>query len=262
MSAKINVDKLQESLHTKQFGKWIVFLREVGSTNDYAKKLANYGAPEGTVVIAETQTAGRGRLGREWVSPKGGLYFSIVLRPKLSASEAVRLVFVAGLAIAKVLDEVYGLRVETKWPNDVLVNGKKICGTLSEMNTTEEKVNYAIVGIGLNANIDVEKKFQGQLKALVTSIENELGRIVKLEELFVVLLEKLESLYELFLKEGFNPILDGWKSYAGFLGKQVVVTGETERLCGLALDVDGDGALVVRLDNGAVKRVFVGDISI
>jgi BirA family biotin operon repressor/biotin-[acetyl-CoA-carboxylase] ligase len=262
MSAKINVDKLQESLHTKQFGKWIVFWREVGSTNDYAKKLANYGAPEGTVVIAETQTAGRGRLGREWVSPKGGLYFSIVLRPKLSASEAVRLVFVAGLAIAKVLDEVYGLRVETKWPNDVLVNGKKICGILSEMNTTEEKVNYAIVGIGLNANIDVEKKFQGQLKALVTSIENELGRIVKLEELFVVLLEKLESLYELFLKEGLNPILDGWKSYAGFLGKQVVVTGETERLCGLALDVDGDGALVVRLDNGAVKRVFVGDISI
>lgn len=261
MPARINLDRLQEGLRTEWFGKRIVFLREVGSTNDYAKELASYGAPEGTVVIAETQKAGRGRLGREWVSPKGGLYFSIVLRPKLIASEAVGLVFVAGLAVAKVLNEVYGLKAETKWPNDVLVNGKKICGILSEMNITREKVNYAIIGIGINVNIDVEKRFQGQLKAVVTSIENELGRGVKLEELFVVLLEKLENLYELFLKEGFNPILEVWKSYAGFLGKQVVVTGETKRLCGLALDVDGDGALVVRLEDGAVKRVFVGDIS-
>jgi BirA family biotin operon repressor/biotin-[acetyl-CoA-carboxylase] ligase len=262
MSAKINVDKLQEGLHTKQFGKWIVFLREVGSTNDYAKELANYGAPEGTVVIAETQKAGRGRLGREWVSPKGGLYFSIVLRPKLIASEAVGLVFVAGLAVAKVLNEVYGLKAETKWPNDVLVNGKKICGILSEMTTTREKVNYAIVGIGINANIDVEKRFQGQLKTVVTSIENELGRTVKLEELFVVLLEKLESLYELFLKEGFNPILEGWKSYATFLGCQVEAVGLGGKWVGLALDVEDDGSLIIRLENGTVKHLFAGDVSL
>jgi len=214
MSARINLDRLQGGLRTKRFGKWIVFLREVGSTNDYAKELASYGAPEGTVVIAETQTAGRGRLGREWVSPKGGLYFSIVLRPKLSASEAVKLVFVAGLAVAEVLAEMYGISVETKWPNDVLVNGKKICGILSEMNTTAEKVNYAIVGIGLNANVDVEKKFQGQLKAVVTSLKNELGRRVPLEELFRIILERLENKYDLYINEGFSSVLQKWKKYA------------------------------------------------
>jgi BirA family biotin operon repressor/biotin-[acetyl-CoA-carboxylase] ligase len=261
MSKGIDLDKLQIGLHTKRFGKRLFFLHEAGSTNDVAKELANYGAEEGTVVIAETQTAGRGRLKRKWFSPKGGLYFSIVLRPELSAEEAVKLVFVAGLAVANVLDEAYGLKVETKWPNDVLVNGKKICGVLCEMGTIGEKVNYAIIGTGINANVETEKELPKSLRALATSLESELGKKVKLEELFRVLLERLECVYEQFLKEGFNPILERWKSYAGFLGKQVAVAGDTESFCGLALDVDSEGALVLRLDDGIVKRVFVGDLS-
>ncbi|MEM3668729.1 MAG: biotin--[acetyl-CoA-carboxylase] ligase [Candidatus Bathyarchaeia archaeon] len=258
--AKINLDKLLEGLRTKRFGKRIFFSRVVGSTNELAKELAVLGAPEGTVAIAQTQTAGRGRLSRVWFSPEGGLWFSVVLKPKLKAAEAVRLVFVAGLAVADVLRELYGLKVETKWPNDVLVGGRKICGVLAEMSTLGEKVNFAVLGIGVNANFDVRKVFPEELWESATSLMNELGRKVKLEELFRALLERLDCVYEQFLKEGFNPVLERWKSYAGFLGKQVVVAGETEKLRGLALDVDSEGALVLKLEDGTIRRVFVGDV--
>jgi BirA family biotin operon repressor/biotin-[acetyl-CoA-carboxylase] ligase len=262
MSAKLNVNQLQDGLCTRRFGRSILFSREVDSTNKWAKELATYGADEGTVVIAETQTKGRGRLDREWISPTGGLWFSLILSPNLSPTEAVRLTLVAGLAVAKVLREMFHLKTETKWPNDVLVNGRKICGVLTEMNTIGETVNFTIVGVGVNANFDVENVFPEQLKKAATSLEKELGRKVKLEKLFRALLEQLENLYELFVKEGFNPILEEWKNYAGFLGCKVEVSSPTGKMSGVALDVDDEGALVLRLEDGTVKRVFVGDVSV
>lgn len=262
MSAKLNVNQIQDGLRTRRFGRSILFSREVDSTNKWARELATYGANEGTVTIAETQTKGRGRLNREWVSPTGGLWFSLILRPNLSPTEAVKLTFVAGLAVAKVLREMFDLKTETKWPNDVLVNGPKICGVLTEMNTTGETVNFVVIGVGVNANFNVENVFPEQLKEVATSLERELGRKVKLENLFRALLERLENLYELFIKEGFNPILEQWKKYAGFLGRKVEVTGPTGKMSGVALDVDYEGALVLRLEDGTVKRVFVGDVSV
>lgn len=262
MSRKLSVNQLQDGLCTRRFGRSILFSREVDSTNKWAKELATYGADEGTVAIAETQTKGRGRLDREWISPTGGLWFSLILRPKLSPTEAVKLTLVAGLAVAKVLREMFDLRAETKWPNDVLVNGRKICGVLAEMNTTGETVDFVVVGVGVNVNFDVEKVFPEQLKKVSTSLEKELGRKVKLGNLFRALLERLENLYELFVEEGFNPILEEWKKYAGFLGCKVEVTGPAGKMSGLALDVDYEGALVLRLEDGTVKRVFVGDVSV
>lgn len=144
----------------------------------------------------------------------------------------------------------------------MLVKGRKICGILTEMNTTGKTVNFVVVGVGVNANFDAEEVFPEQLKKVATSLENELGRKVQLEELFRALLERLESLYELFTKEGFNPVLEGWKNYAGFLGCLVEVTSPTEKLIGLALDIDRDGALVLRLEDGTIKRVLVGDLSL
>jgi BirA family biotin operon repressor/biotin-[acetyl-CoA-carboxylase] ligase len=260
--ASFSVDKLQEGLRTKHLGKRIFFSRVVASTNEWAKELASYGAEEGTIAIAETQTAGRGRLGREWFSPKGGLYFSVVLRPALKPVEAVGLVFVAGLAVADVLRKVYCLAAETKWPNDVLVNGKKVCGVLSEMNSTGEEVNFVVVGVGVNADFVVEKVLPEELWERTTSLGTALGRRVKLEELFRALLEKLEDVYGRFLKEGFGVVVGEWKGYAGFLGKQVEVKVDAEKFEGLALNVDGEGALVVQLGNGALRRVFVGDVSL
>jgi BirA family biotin operon repressor/biotin-[acetyl-CoA-carboxylase] ligase len=259
---QLKIDKIQENLQTKKLGKKIIYLHEIGSTNDLAKELANYGASEGTIVIAETQTAGRGRLNRKWFSPKGGLYVSIILRPKLKAKEAIKLVLAAGLAVAEVLHENYGLNVATKWPNDVSVNGRKICGILSVMKTKGERVNYVVIGVGINANINVKKEFPEELKTVATSIENELGRKVRLEELLKLLLEKLDILYEKFLEEGFLQVLKRWKEYASFLGKEVEVMDEVKRLHGLALDVDDEGALVIKLEDGTVKRVFVGDVSL
>jgi BirA family biotin operon repressor/biotin-[acetyl-CoA-carboxylase] ligase len=157
---------------------------------------------------------------------------------------------------------MFDLKTETKWPNDVLVNGRKICGVLTEMNTTGETVNFVVVGVGVNANFDVENVFPEQLKKVAASLEKELGRNVQLEKLFRALLERLESLYEVFIKEGFNPVLEEWKNYAGFLGCKVEVSSSTGKTGGLALDVDYEGALVLRLEDGTVKRVFVGDVSV
>ena len=261
MSAKINVDKLQEGLCTKRLARSIFFRREVTSTNDWAKELALLGAAEGTVTIAETQTTGHGRLGRKWVSPKGGLWFSLILRPELTPSKAFTITYAAGLAVAEVLRELCGLRAETKWPNDVLVSGRKVCGILSETNVTGNRVNYVVIGIGINGNFDPQKAFPDEVGRTATSLQHELGRKVSLEGLFGGLLEKLESTYEQLLSEGFEPILKRWKKHAGSLGRQVEVATETEELRGVALDVDNEGALVVRLEDGTVTRVFVGDVT-
>jgi BirA family biotin operon repressor/biotin-[acetyl-CoA-carboxylase] ligase len=262
VSQKINVDRLQEGLQTERFGRSILFRREVGSTNEWAKELAELGAGEGTVAIAETQTAGHGRLGREWFSPRGGLWFSVVLRPGMSASEAVGLVFVAGLAAAEVLQEEFGLRVETKWPNDVLVDGKKVCGILAEMNTKGRVVNFVVLGFGVNANFPVEEVFPESLEEVATSVEKELGQKVQLEELFKTLLEKLESKYDQCAEKGLASLLTEWKKYAGFLGRKVEAKNGSEKLLGTASDVARDGALVLRLEDGSTRRVLAGDLSL
>lgn len=260
MSADINLEKFQESLRTTRFGRRVFFSREVKSTSDWAKKLAKMGAEEGTVAVAQTQTGGRGRLGREWISPRGGLWFSIVLRPDQKASEAAKLVFVAGLAAAEVLHEQHGLRTKTKWPNDVLVNGKKICGILAEMNTKGETVNYVILGVGVNADFSAKQVLPESVKTTATSLEDELGRKIRLEGLLKALLEKMESIYDRYLETGFVPLLERWKRYAGFLGHRVLVTDQNERLNGLALDVDLEGALILKLEDGTKRRILVGDL--
>lgn len=262
MPTTISVDKLQEGLRTKCFGQKIFFSNAVDSTNKWAKELVKLGASEGTVAVAETQTCGRGRLKRRWFSPKGGLWFSVILKPKVKPAEAAKLMLAAGLAVAEVLRRLYSVEVETKWPNDVLVNGRKVCGILAEMNTIDERVNYAIIGVGINANFDVKKVLPKKLWESTTSLKNELDKTVRIGELFRAVLEELENVYRLFLGEGFSPILNKWKGYAAFLGGQVEVASGTEKWVGLALDVDSDGSLLLRLENGVVKRVVVGDVSL
>ena len=261
MSKRVNVAGIQEGLQTRWLGRNIFFSREVGSTNEWAKELARLGACEGTVVLAETQTAGHGRLGREWLSPVGGLWFSVILRPQLTPAESARLVFAAGLAVAEALREQYGLRVETKWPNDVLVDGRKTCGVLTEMNSVGEKVNFVVVGVGVNVNFDVGKVFPKELQETATSLKKECGEQVSLDELLRVLLVKLEKTYESFTTGGFLPVLVEWRKYARFLGSQVEVSNDDGRLRGVALDVDEEGALLLKQENGLVKRAFFGEMS-
>jgi BirA family biotin operon repressor/biotin-[acetyl-CoA-carboxylase] ligase len=185
---------------------------------------------------------------------------SLVLKPSLRANEAVKLVFVASLATAEILKDLYGLRVETKWPNDVLVKGKKICGILCEMNATGEKVNFAVVGIGVNVNLNVKRALPRELAETATSLQDELGRQIGVEDLFRTLVEKLEKVYLSFLKEGFAIVLDGWKKHAKFLGKSIEVTSGADRFSGIAVDVDSDGSLILRQGDNLV-RIVSGDLS-
>ncbi len=243
-------------------GRTVFVAYSVDSTNEWAKQLAKLGACEGTVVVAETQTKGHGRLGRRWLSPVGGLWFSAILKPKLKAEEAVQLVFVASLAVAEVLHELYGLQARVKWPNDVLIKDRKVCGILAESSTTNNTVDYVVVGVGINANFDVKKALPEHLWSDTTSVRSELGRKVRFEKLFVNLIEKMEKTYGVLLKDGFVRILSDWKRYACFLGRAVCVNDGAEKLSGLAIDVNRDGSLVVQLENGVTRHFLVGDISL
>jgi BirA family biotin operon repressor/biotin-[acetyl-CoA-carboxylase] ligase len=185
-----------------------------------------------------------------------------VLRPKLKARVSAKLVFVATLAVAEFLYEAYGLDVETKWPNDVLVNGQKVCGILAEMVTVGKAVDYAVVGFGVNVNFKVKEALPQALWGKATSLEDELGKHVQRDVLFRGLLERFEFVSESFLKDGFAPVLERWRRYARFLGKRVKVTNEHEAWSGVAVDVDGDGALNLRLDDGTEKRFLSGDVSL
>jgi BirA family biotin operon repressor/biotin-[acetyl-CoA-carboxylase] ligase len=231
----------------------------VSSTNDVAKALALKGAQEGTVIIAETQTGGRGRMDREWFSPNGGLWFSIILKPKAKAKEVSKITLTVGLAIAKALKRQFNLNVELKWPNDVLINGKKVCGILLESVTYGEAVKIVVVGVGLNANISLAK-FPRYIRDSLTSLKEEMKKDVALEPLLCEVLYHIECEYAFFLKGEFKRILSEWKALASLIGKEVEVTDFSGNFRGLAEDVDAEGSLIVRLSNGSVKRVSVGNV--
>ncbi len=151
----IQLSKVKDGLRTKILGHPFLYFRELASTNDMAKELAMRGTREGTVVVVETQTSGRGRLKRKWISPQGGLWLSIILRPRIQSKHAPKLTLMASVAVAKTLSKLFPLKVEIKWPNDILINHKKVCGILTEAKTKGEALNFVIVGIGINANFDV-----------------------------------------------------------------------------------------------------------
>jgi BirA family biotin operon repressor/biotin-[acetyl-CoA-carboxylase] ligase len=262
MRRKPMVERIQEILHTKRLGKKIFFIPKIGSTNEWAKRLAEYGAEEGTVVVAGTQTAGRGRVGKEWISPRGGLWFSVIFRPCRNLAQTEKLVFVGSLAVAEILNRDFGLKAETKWPNDVVVNGHKICGILGETNFVGKKSTFTVLGIGINANFQTWKHFPAKMRSTVTSIRDELNRRVVVDKLFQSILESLEKYCDQLDTQGFDPVLNRWKQYAGFLSKKILVHCEKGIVRGAADDVDEEGALVLRLENGSLRRFIVGAVSL
>jgi BirA family biotin operon repressor/biotin-[acetyl-CoA-carboxylase] ligase len=228
----------------------------LGSTQDLARELARAGAPEGTVVLASRQTAGRGRLGRSFISPRGGLYFTVILRPAL---EHLRpLPIIAALAVARGLEQVAGLRTALKWPNDVLVGGHKICGILLESDLTGQAVNYVLLGIGINVNADMSA--YPEIAAIATSAAAEAGRPVSREALAAAVLNELEELY-LAVQAG-QPVQDEWRARLETLGRQVRVTSGQAVEEGLAEDVDGDGSLILRRPDGSRVTIVAGDVTL
>lgn len=263
MSEKtLKVEKIKKNLRTNYIGIKIHHLTEVTSTNDVAKKLGGEGEPEGTVVIAEVQTKGRGRLGRKWISPRGGMWFSVILRPKLHVKDTTKLTLMSAVVVAQTIKENLGLSAEIKWPNDVLVRGRKVCGILTETTTSDNgNVNFAVVGIGINANVDLTV-FSDSLRATAMSLKAELGRDIDIESFFCALLEKFEHYYDMFKEGKFNLILAEWRGLARFLGSLVEVALLKEKFEGTAVDVDQNGALIVRLKNGTLRKVVSADVTL
>lgn len=257
---KLYPEEIQYGLKAKWFGKTIDYLDIISSTNIAAKKNAIAGAAGGSLVVAEEQNGGKGRLGRIWYSPPGlGIYCSIILRPSIAPSEAPPVTMLAAVAVAKAIEEVCDLKVGIKWPNDIMVKEKKLCGILTEMNAEMERIHYLIVGMGLNVNTEV---FPDELKNIVTSIKLETGMQISRVSLLQELLYQFEQLYDAWIAEGFHPILVQWKKRCITLHRKVQMISNRETLEGWAEDVDDSGALLLRLPDGSVKHLFFGEVSL
>jgi BirA family biotin operon repressor/biotin-[acetyl-CoA-carboxylase] ligase len=257
----IKVKKIMNMLETEYVGREIHYFQKLSSTNTVAKEQAKKNAKEGTVIIAETQAQGRGRLNRPWFSPKGGVWLSIILRPEIAAEEAPKITLITSVAVAKTLHQLYGLKTEIKWPNDVLIEAKKVCGILTEASTEEKKANIVIIGIGINANFALEA-LPNNLRMTATTLKEVLRKNVNIEKLICVLLKEFEECYRLFKQKKVKELLEEWRKMAGFLGRKIEVASFGENWVGKAVDIDESGALIVELVDGGRKRVLAGDVTV
>lgn len=234
-----------------------LYFRSLASTNDVAKHLASSGMKEGTIVLAENQSRGRGRLGRKWFSPGGGLWFSVILRPRIEPKHALKLTLLGSVAVVKTMKMLYGIGVEIKWPNDVLINGRKVCGILTESSIKGKNLDFAVLGFGVNANFDLES-FPRHLRDSATTLKAQLGKEVLREILLCKLLENVEICCDLLKSGRFNAILGDWRKLSGFLGSYVKIADGQMTIEGTALDLDADGALLVKLKDHSIRRVISG----
>jgi BirA family biotin operon repressor/biotin-[acetyl-CoA-carboxylase] ligase len=250
-----------KGLKTKKFGRSFYSFSEVTSTNDVASLLIKNDAPEGTLVTAEAQTKGRGRQGRIWTTSQGkALAFSIVLKPKVSIQEIPGITLAAAVAVAQTL-EVYGLKPEIKWPNDLLLKGKKVCGILTEMGPKHDKMQTVILGIGLNLN-QATKDFPIEIRSLATSIYRSSGKHVDRVVFLQKLMKRLETVCGWVNQKEFSKVLVEWRERSVTLGQRVKVTQGTQSFEGRVVDVDSRGFLLVKDKTNQIQTILSGDIEI
>ncbi|WP_277058502.1 biotin--[acetyl-CoA-carboxylase] ligase [Trichlorobacter lovleyi] len=243
-------------------GRRLVCCSETASTNSDAFRLAEEGAEEGTVVLADRQLAGKGRLGRRWESPAGvNLYCSVVLRPELPPYEAPQLTFLSAVAVARAIHTSTGLQPVIKWPNDLLLNGRKVAGLLNEMNAETDRVGFVILGIGVNLNMR-EDQFPPDLRSPATSLLLETGSAVVRQAFAVNLLRELEREYLRFKQNGFGPVREDWTRYCNAFGREVRVEMGPHTLQGPFAGIDHDGALLMTLPDGRIERILSGDVTV
>jgi len=266
-------EEILSGLETEVFGREIHAFQRITSTNDFAYKLAERGGKEGTLVIAEEQTRGRGRVGRAWYSPKGmGLWFSLILRPPIRSDEVNLLTFLSALSVAEVVERRFKINVGVKWPNDLLINGRKFCGILSELSFEAERINFVIVGIGINLNQEV-RDFPPELQTTATSLRIELRYKVDRVKLLREILKRFEENYFLAIQgmpfageswavnsPGFKKIIEEWERRCVIFGKRVTVSWGENRTTGVAQGIDELGRLILRGDDGIEERILAGDV--
>jgi len=247
--------EIKRDLKTEFIGRQIHYFDELDSTSVKAREIAA-DSPDGTVVIAEKQVGGKGRMGKTWHSPPGGIYLSLILKPEIPPDHAHRLTLVSGVAVAEVLKEL-GVAAEIKWPNDILINGKKVCGTLTEIDAEMDVVNYVIIGIGIDANIELEMLPPiAMLQA--TSLLAETGGVVDRVAITQRFLERFEQYYATSLYAGFSQIIRHWRAYSATIGRRVKIVTKFRTIVGEAVGIDHDGALIVELDDGSIEKEITG----
>jgi len=247
---------ITDNLATRFIGQRVICYPRLTSTMDIAKRQAQQGAREGTVIVAEEQTAGRGRIKRTWLSPRGSIALSIILYPQLAYLPS--LIMVASLAVVHGIAKVTGLKSQIKWPNDVLVNGKKVCGILIESDVKGSVVDYAIIGIGVNVNLRLSQF--PEISPTATSLSHELGRDVSRLDMIRCLLAEAERLY-LALPTG-QSVYQEWRDNLATLGKKVQVRSGATTYKGVAEETASDGSLLLRQSDGSLIKIVTGDVTL
>ncbi|MDD5654998.1 MAG: biotin--[acetyl-CoA-carboxylase] ligase [Candidatus Omnitrophica bacterium] len=248
--------EIERGLDTKFMGRKIYYFDTASSTNDIAMQLASKGAPEGTIILSESQTKGRGRLNRAWISPKyKGIYLSVILKPDILPKDAPVLTLLAGVSACEALKEVCGVDSLIKWPNDILAQNKKLGGILTELNAETDEIHHIVIGIGLNVNNDKKS-----LLPSATSLKELGGENVSRLKLLQEFLRRLEENYLVFQKKGGAATIEKWRRLSDTLGRHVRIISHKEHIEGQALDIDTDGGLLVRQGSGIMRKVMTGDV--
>ena len=260
MAEILHADAISARLQTKLLGKKVHVFQTIDSTNDRAMDMAAKGAEEGTLIIAETQTGGKGRLGRSWFSPPGvNLYLSIILRPKIVCAQATMLTLLAGIAVAQAIRERSGLEAFLKWPNDVLISGQKVAGILAELVADGQAIKHLIMGIGLNVNLEASM-LPPELAKTATSLKIESGSDFSRLAVLETLVNQLERWYTIFLEQGSTPILKEYSQLSQTLGRRVQVAYQDKVLEGEAIGLAANGGLILREENGRSVTMLAGDV--
>lgn len=257
----ITVAELESQMAEGLAGSHIECWEELDSTNNRAKRLGEEGASDGTLVTADHQTAGKGRRGRSWVSERGtGIWMSLLLRPYIPPVSASMLTLVAALAVASGIKDSTGLIARIKWPNDIVIGGKKVCGILTEMSAEPEDIQYVVIGMGINANI---REFPEEIRDKATSLYIESGDTVIRSRVIAMVMKAMNLYYDLFMKAGdLSLILEEYEEKLANKGKEVLVMASGGGYRGLCLGIDKNGELLVQLDNGTVNHVVSGEVSV
>jgi BirA family transcriptional regulator, biotin operon repressor / biotin---[acetyl-CoA-carboxylase] ligase len=256
----LRLELLRDELTASRLGKKFHYFDDIASTNTHARSLAEGGAMEGEVVIAEAQSAGRGRLGRHWASPPfANLYLSIVLRPKLPPAEVPQITLMAAVALADTVEAFVPMPPVIKWPNDILIEGKKLAGILTELSCTAERVDYVILGIGINLNCTVEMMPE-DIRQRATSVLQLTGAVVSRESVLKRLIQDLDRCYGELEDFGFAPLAARWQARFALRDRRVRVELLDHSVTGVARGIDRDGALLLEDDNGMLQRIVAGDV--
>lgn len=254
--------KITALLETDHFGKKIIYEESLTSTQTIAHQQVQEGAADGTVVICEEQTAGRGRLMRKWETQKGkGIWMSVILRPNVPPYAAPQFTLVAAVATTRAIQDVTGVRPDIKWPNDLLINGLKVTGILTEMQADPDRINAIIIGIGINVNHDADD-FDENLVNIATSLKIASGKSIDRAKLVAKLLFYLEKYSKQYVEEGFQNIKTLWEEYSCTIGNRIKATTIRETFIGKAIGITDDGVLKIQLDDGTIQKVYSADIEL